>query len=39
MPSVWSKKEIEPNPYQPRSTFDKDKLDELAESIKKLYHH
>ena len=27
--------EIEANPYQPRSSFDKDKLDELAESIKK----
>ena len=27
--------EIKSNPYQPRSTFDKDKLDELAESIKK----
>ena len=27
--------EIESNPYQPRSTFDKDKLDELADSIKK----
>ncbi len=27
--------EIEANPYQPRSSFDKEKLDELAESIKK----
>lgn len=25
---------IEPNPYQPRQTFDKDALDELAESIR-----
>ena len=27
--------EIDINPYQPRSHFDKEKLDELAESIKK----
>ena len=26
---------IRPNPYQPRKTFDKEKLKELSESIKK----
>ena len=26
---------LQPNPYQPRKTFDEEKISELAESIKK----
>ena len=31
-----SLKEIRPNPYQPRKTFDEDALLELSESIKMM---
>lgn len=32
--TVLKVKDIHPNPYQPRKTFDKEKLEELAQSIK-----